>query len=152
MRKNTLLLLFFTFVYSVGFSQQNPFHLDDLPKSTKFEFVAEVDLHVSNYKTEFYFANIDSETSLSYIITQNLPDCLVASNQFEGLDIYKKLTKGGYERIIHIRKAGENFKVFYINQKNENDKLVMTAEESEGHNSMTVMKIAYTLYWNNVSK
>jgi hypothetical protein len=151
MKKNIITFIFILFVISTSFSQQNPFNLDNLPSSTKFEFVSEVDLHVTNYKSELYFANINSETTLSYIITQNLPDCLIVTNQFDGLDIYKKLTKGGFERIVHIRKAGETFKVFYINKDNENDKLVLTASVSEGHNSISVMKIAYTLYWNNVS-
>lgn len=150
MKKNIIPLILFVLVFTSSFSQQNPFQLDDLPSSTKFEFMTEQDLYISDYKSEFYYANINSETFFPYIITQNIPDCLIATNQFYGMDIYKKLTKGGYERIVHIRKAGEIFKVFYVNKNNENDKLVITANVSEVQNSITVVKIAYALYWNEI--
>lgn len=135
------------------FSQQNPLYLDNLPKSTKFEFMSETDLNVSNgNKSEFYLAKIDSSSSVFYIITQGLPDCSVVSNQFDGFDIYEKLKIEGFQRIVHIRKAGEIFKVYYVNNQNENEKLVVSTSISDGHDDLSTLKIAYTFYWNNLLK
>ncbi len=148
MKKRLILILFFVTINI--YSQQNPKFLDDLPTNAKYEFVGEKDLHISNYKTEIYFVNITSNTTLTYLSTQGLPDCVMGQNKFQGLDIYKKLKSGGFERIIHIRKVGEIFKVFYVNNENENGKLVLTTEISEGNDSVTTSLLAYSFYFNNL--
>ena len=151
MKKN--ILITFLIFSELVFCQQQPLYLEDLPRSTTFEFVAEAELYVSKkYKSELYFAIIDPNTTVFYIITQNLPDCAIISNQFGGLDIYKKLKTGGFQRIVHIRKVGENFKVHYVNEENENEKLILTASAADGHDDGSVMKLAYTFYWNSLLK
>lgn len=133
-----------------SFGQQNPQFLEDLPRSTTFEFLSESDLYVSEtHNTELYLAKIDANTTVIYLITQDIPDCAVIPNPFSGYDIYKKNINEGFQRIIHIRKAGENFKIHYVGKNNENEKLIATASISDGHNLTSAMKIGYTLYWND---
>lgn len=135
------------------FSQQQPQYLEDLPRSTTFEFVGEAELYVSeNHKSEFYLAKIDANTTIFYLITQDVPDCAITNNQFGGHDIYKKNIEGGFQRIIHIRQVGEKYKIHYVGKQNENEKLMATASISDGHDLTSAMKIGYTLYWNDFFK
>jgi hypothetical protein len=146
---------FITLIISIFFtqniySQNNPKYLPNLPENATYELIGENELHVSNYKTEVYFVKINSNTTLTYLSTQGLPDCLVGENKFEGLDIYKKMKSGGYERIIHIRKVGEIFKVFYVNYENENGNIMLTTKISDGNNKSSTSLIAYSFYFNSL--
>ena len=106
----------------------------------------------ATHKTELYLAKINANTTVFYLITQDLPDCLVISNQFDGNDIYKKILSGGYQRIVHIRKAGENYKIHYVGKYNENEKLAASASIADGHHLTSAMQVGYTLYWNDINK
>lgn len=152
MKIKTITFIFLLYS-SILFSQQNPLYLDNLPRETTFKFIGETDLHVSkDYKSEFYLAKISEGSTIFYIITQGLADCAIIANQFEGYDIYEKLKEEGFQRIVHIRKVGDKFKVHYVNGENENEKLVFTSSTVDDEEGANVMKIAYTFYWNNLLK
>lgn len=142
-----LLFLIIYNINSYGQSQNSQF-LPALPLSTEFEHIKHIDLFVGKNGSELFFAKIDDNTTLPYLKTENYPDCLFAVNNFNGFDVYKKLS-GKFQRVIQIKKVDGTFKAFFVDNRTNNiSRFILSADEKDGNTGFTAALSAYTYYWN----